>query len=368
VLDSTDGHDVAAAPPTQSTILVVDDDPLNRRLLLRGLRHQGHLTLEADSGEAALEILAKASPDVVLLDVLMPGIDGFGVLEAMKSTPALADIPVVMISSLEDREGIARCIELGAEDFLPKPADPLILKARVTSGLAKRRLAQLERRRVRDVFSRFVPESMVDELLTQTGGELRIGARALTGTVMFNDLRGFTTFAESRSAEQVIDVLNHYLTQMSDAVLDHRGTLVAYLGDGMMSVFGAPVECDDHADRAVSAAREMLGQRLPAMNRWLSQQGLETEFRLGIGINTGPLMSGNVGSPRRLEYAAIGDTTNTTARVESLTKEYGVPVLMTEAVLDALSTRPPGARFVDEVAPRGKSAAVRLWTWDAVPP
>ena len=350
-----------------TTVLVVDDDPLNRRLLLRGLRHQGHETLEADSGEAALALLESTSPDVVLLDVLMPGIDGFGVLERMKSTPSLADIPVVMISSLEDRAGIARCIELGAEDFLPKPADPLILRARVTAGLAKRRVAQLERQRVRDVFSRFVPESMVDELLTQTGGELRIGARALTGTVMFNDLRGFTTFSESRSAEQVIEVLNHYLTHMSDSVLDHRGTLVAYLGDGMMSVFGAPVESDDHADRAVAAADEMLTERLPAMNAWLAGHGLDTEFRLGIGINTGPLMSGNVGSPRRLEYAAIGDTTNTTARVESLTKKYSVPVLMTEAVLDRLSTPPPGLRFVDEVAPRGKSSPVRLWTWSTAP-
>ena len=350
-----------------STILVVDDDPLNRRLLLHGLRHQGHRTLEADCGEAALELLATVSPDVVLLDVLMPGIDGFGVLERMKATPSLASIPVVMISSLEDRAGIARCIELGAEDFLPKPADPVILKARVTSSLAKRRLAELERARVHDVFSRFVPESMVDELLAQTGGELRIGAQKLTGTVMFNDLRGFTTFAESRSAEQVIEVLNHYLTHMSDAVLDHLGTLVAYLGDGMMSVFGAPVESDDHADRAVNAATEMLGSRLPAMNAWVRGRGIDVQFRLGIGINTGPIMSGNVGSPRRLEYAAIGDTTNTTARVEALTKEYGVPVLMTQTVLDALTQAPPGLRYVDEVAPRGKSSAVRLWTWDTAP-
>jgi len=347
----------------QATILVVDDDALNRRLLVRGLHHQGHRTLEAPGGQEALDLLAIELPDVVLLDVLMPGIDGFGVLERMKQSPAYADVPVIMISSLEDREGIARCIELGAEDFLPKPADPLILRARVNAGLAKRRVNELERRRVRDVFSRFVPESLVDDLLAQTGGELRIAARQLTGTVMFNDLRGFTTFAETRSADQVIEVLNRYLTEMSDAVLDNGGTLVAFLGDGMMSVFGAPVENAIHADQAVAAANEMLTRRLPAMNDWLVAEGLHTGFNLGIGINTGPLMSGNVGSPRRLEYAAIGDTTNTTARVEGLTKEYAVPVLVTQSVVDALADPPSGLRFVDEVAPRGRTTTVRLWTW-----
>jgi len=346
-----------------ATILVVDDDALNRRLLVRGLHHQGHRTLEAAGGQEALDQLAIELPDVVLLDVLMPGIDGFGVLQQMKATPDYSDVPVIMISSLEDREGIARCIELGAEDFLPKPADPLILRARVNAGLAKRRLNQLERQRVRSVFSRFVPESLVDELLAQSGGELRIAAQQLTGTVMFNDLRGFTTFAETRSAEVVIEVLNRYLSEMSDAVLDNGGTLVAFLGDGMMSVFGAPVTNDIHADQAVAAAEEMLTRRLPSINQWLNDSGLHTGFRLGIGINTGPLMSGNVGSSRRLEYAAIGDTTNTAARVEGLTKDFQVPVLITQSVVDSLSSPPASLRFIDEVAPRGRTTLVKLWTW-----
>ena len=354
--------DEEPAAEDPATILVVDDDPLNRRLLVRGLHGEGHLTLEAADGREALAVMLEHQPDVVLLDVLMPELDGFGVLTAMRTLPRVAGTPVVMISSLEDQEAILRCIELGAEDFLPKPVDPVILRARVNAGLNKKRLMDLQKRQVRDVFARFLPEAVVDEMLADGISDPRIGARRLTGTVMFNDLRGFTTFAESQPVELVIEVLNRYLTEMSDAVLDHGGTLVAYLGDGMMSVFGAPVESDDHADRALAAARQMIGPRLQAMNAWLAGRGIAQQFRLGVGLNSGALMSGNVGSMRRLEYAAIGDTTNTASRVEGLTKEFGTPLLFTEAVVAALSEPPADLTFVAERAPRGRVGIIRLWT------
>lgn len=345
-----------------ATVLVVDDDALNRRLLGAGVRSEGHRTLEAASGEAALEVLASSPVDVVLLDILMPGLDGFGVLERMKADAALSGIPVVVVSSIEGTSDIARCIELGAEDFLPKPADRLILSARLTAALRKVQIAQMEQGRVRDVFSRFLPEAVVDQLLAEHEDDLRIGARELTCTVMFNDLRGFTTFAESRSAEEVIEVLNEYLTVMSDAVLGHGGTLVSFLGDGMMSVFGAPVESPDHADRAVAAAREMCGPRLHDLNLRLRQRGVHQGFRLGVGMASGPVMSGNVGSPRRMEYAAVGDTTNTAARVESMTKEVGLAVLMTEETVSLLARERARVTFVDERTVRGRETPVRLWT------
>ena len=358
-----------AGPPTSvdatpATILVVDDDALNRMLLAGNVRGEGHRTVEADSGEAALHLLGTTPVDVVLLDILMPGLDGFAVLDRMKSDPLLSRIPVIVVSAVEGTADIARCIELGAEDFLPKPADRLILRARLNSGLARVRLEELEERRVRDVFSRFLPETVVDQVLDEQGGDLRIGARQLTCTVMFNDLRGFTSFAESREADEVIEVLNEYLTAMSDTVLEHGGTLVTYLGDGMMSVFGAPVETADHADRALAAARDMAGPRLETFNRWLTGRGENTGFRLGVGLHSGAVMSGNVGSPRRMEYAAVGDTTNTAARVESLTKELGVPVLLTEETVGFLDRERAGVRYVDEVAVRGREGAVRLWTPD----
>jgi adenylate cyclase len=345
-----------------ATVLVVDDDALNRRLLVRALSADGHRAIEAVNGRDALDVLTRERPDVMLLDVMMPELDGFGVLTEMKTIPSVAATPVVMISSLEGQEGILRCIELGADDFLPKPADAAILRARVNAGLNKKRLHDMQRQHMHDTFARFLPESIVEQVLADNDNEPRIGARQVTGTVVFSDLRGFTTFAETHSADVVIDVLNQYLGEMSDAVLDHGGTLVAYLGDGVMSVFGAPVEADDHADRALAAALEMVGERMENLNSFIRDRGVEHEFRIGVGVNSGSLMSGNVGSARRLEYAAIGDTTNTAARVEDLTKEHGVPLLLTQQVLDHLVDPVDGVEFVAEVAPRGRIRSVRLYT------
>ena len=170
------------------------------------------------------------------------------------------------------------------------------------------------------MFSRFVPETVVDQVLARTDGDLRLGGVSLEGTVMFTDLRGFTTFAEALPPARVIECLNRYLDEMSDAILAHGGTLVSYMGDGIMAVFGAPIEQADHADRALAAAREMLDERLPTFNAWLRENELSEGFQMGIGLNSGQVMSGNVGSERRLEYTAIGDTTNTAARLEGMTK------------------------------------------------
>ncbi|MEA2468683.1 MAG: adenylate cyclase [Thermoleophilaceae bacterium] len=176
-----------------------------------------------------------------------------------------------------------------------------------------------ERQRTKLLFSRFVPENVVDQVLEQADEDLRLGGVQREGTVMFSDLRGFTSFAESLPVERVIEVLNIYLGEMSAAILDNGGTLVAYMGDGIMAVFGAPIEQPDHADRALKAAREMLGPRLKTFNDYLRAEGMGEGFRMGVGLNSGHVMSGNVGSERRLEYTAIGDTTNTAARLEGMT-------------------------------------------------
>lgn len=354
--------DILTSDRAPARVLVVDDDPFNRRLLVHALQRDGHETLEAGDGEEALRRLHDDEPDVMLLDIAMPVLDGYGVLAAMKDLPAVASTPVVVISGIEEQDAIVRCIEMGADDFLPKPADVAILRARVNAGLNKKRLHDLQREHIRVVFSRFLPEAVVEQALTSDTVASLLAARRMDGTVMFTDLRKFTTFAESHAVEQVIEVLNRYLSEVSDAVLDNGGTLVAYLGDGVMSVFGAPIESPDHADRALAAAREIIGPRLESFNRWIEEQGMLRRFEVGVGLNTGPVMSGNVGSERRLEYAAIGDTTNTAARVESLTKEVGVPLLLTQAVMDALQSEPPDLRYVDEVAPRGRTQTVRLWT------
>jgi adenylate cyclase len=224
-----------------------------------------------------------------------------------------------------------------------------------------------ERERVRDMFSRFVPEGVVDQVLARADADLRLGGRQMEVTVMFSDLRGFTSSVENMSAPDVIEVLNHYLGEMSDAILDHGGTLVSYMGDGIMAVFGAPIEQEDQADRALMAAQEMLNVRLPRFNQWMRERGLGEGYRMGIGLNTGAVMVGNVGHERRLEYTAVGDTTNTSSRIEGMTKGTPYAVLVAESTFARLSSKPPDLVYVDELEVRGREQKIKLWGLEPEP-
>jgi adenylate cyclase len=223
-------------------------------------------------------------------------------------------------------------------------------------------LGAFERERVRDVFSRFVPEPVVDEVLKNAGDDLRLGGERELVTVLFSDVRGFTTFSEARSPETVIEVLNRYLTSMTDVILKHGGTLVTFMGDGIMAVFGAPIPMDDHADRALAAAREMAGPALERFNEWLRASGHGDGFRVGIGLNSGAVMAGNVGSEKRLEFTVIGDTTNTASRIEGMTKGTPHSIYVSESTRMMLLDRDPDLVRVDELEVRGRQAKVVIWT------
>jgi adenylate cyclase len=224
-------------------------------------------------------------------------------------------------------------------------------------------LTSFERQRVHDTFSRFVPEAVVADVLERVDdGDLRFGGVRRECTVLFSDLRGFTSFAEELEPERVIEVLNHYLSEMSDAIMDQGGTLVAYMGDGIMAVFGAPIEQEDHADRALAAAREMLRVRLPRFNEWLVGEGLGEGFAMGIGINSGTVMSGQVGSERRIEYTAIGDTTNTAARLEGMTKGSGHQVFIADSTKVARRGDEVELQIVGEHEVRGRTHTITVWT------
>jgi adenylate cyclase len=223
-------------------------------------------------------------------------------------------------------------------------------------------LAAFERAQVRATFARFVPESVVDDVLERTGEDLRLGGVRRLTTVLFSDLRGFTSFSERLEPDTVIEVLNKYLGSMSDAIMDEGGTLVCYMGDGIMAVFGAPLEQPDHADRALRAAREMTGPRLADFNAWLRERGLsERGFRMGVGLNTGWVMSGNVGSERRIEYTAVGDTTNTAARLEGMTKGTEFQIFLADSTLNAMNEEPGILECFDTVEVRGRSTKLKVW-------
>ena len=221
-----------------------------------------------------------------------------------------------------------------------------------------------EKERVRDVFSRFVPETVVDQVLENADADLRLGGKEVVGTVMFSDLRGFTSSAEFMPADGVIRVLNHYLHEMSEAILAHGGTLLCYMGDGIYALFGAPIDYEDHADRALAAAREMLTERLPAFNEFMRAQGLGEGYLMGIGLNTGPVMTGNVGHARRMDYTAVGDVPNTASRIEGMTKETPYSVLLAESTVSALRNPPEDIVFFEEQAVRGRKERLKLYALD----
>ncbi len=249
-----------------------------------------------------------------------------------------------------------------ANDLMLPIAAPLI-------GLALSAVATLvvvvlseafERRRIHDLFAHFVPEAVVDQVVRNADENLRLGGEHRVATVMFSDLRGFTTYSESRPPDEVIGVLNAYLGEMTDAIMDAGGTLVSYMGDGIMAVFGAPLDQPDHADRALSAAREMLA-RLARFNVRMGTPEDPEPFLMGVGLNTGMVISGNVGSERRLEYAAIGDTTNTASRIEGMTKGTAHSVFLSDSTYDALSDKPEDVVLFGEMPVRGRAGTVRLW-------
>ena len=324
------------------SILVVDDDPINRMLFSRSLVADGHTVRTAEHGVSALELLAEARDDVVLLDIVMPEMDGIEVLEAIKADPKLRDMPVIMISGLDDYANVVRCIEAGAEDYLPKPFDPVLLRARIAAGLNKRRVTNSST----PVYATCSPGSCPSRWSTKCSSTAtKECGWAVCG---WSARRSSPTCAvsprspESTPPDRVIDVLNRFFGEMSDAMLDNGGTLVAFLGTACSPSSARRSSADDHADRALRAAREMLTERLPRFNQWLRDTSAQRRLRGSVSASSsGPLMSGNVGSERRLEYTAVGDTVNTASRLESLTKEVSHALLISDSTRELLTDDGP---------------------------
>jgi class 3 adenylate cyclase len=307
---------------------VVDDNRVNRLLLGRALEQLGHRVTFAEHGRAALEALAQRRADLILLDIEMPEMDGYQVLAALAADPGLRDIPVVMLSSIEEVDSVARCIEMGAEDYLFKPVNPVLLKARVGASLEKKRLRDQQRELVR----KFATAEVAEELLT-TG--LALGGKHVEASVMFSDIRAFTSITEALSPADTIELLNSYYTLMFDAIGGQGGIINQMLGDGLMAIFGAPLPHADHRMRSVRAALEML-DLIDGFNREQMRRG-GVEIRIGIGIASGPLIAGCTGTQQRVTYTCVGDTVNVAAHLEAHTKILGYPILIDENTRDGLA-------------------------------
>ena len=336
----------------RGVILVVDDNDINRDVLSRRLTRQGHTVATAVNGRQALELIAREKFDLILLDLMMPEMNGLQVLEHLQADPHLREIPVLMISALDEMDSVVRCIEMGAEDYLPKPFNPVLLKARVDACLEKKRLRDWQH----ELFGKFATTQVADELITHG---FSLGGKLVQATAMFSDIRSFTTIAESQTPAATIGLLNGYFAHMIDAIGKEGGIVNQMVGDGLMAIFGAPLSQTDHRDRAVRAALNML-DRINDFNRELAEQH-NPRIRIGIGIASGEVIAGFTGTEARATYTCVGDTVNLAARLESHTKVVGKPVLIDDATKLGLSEGFPIAEE-GTVQLKGKTMPVKVYS------
>jgi class 3 adenylate cyclase len=312
-------------------VLIVDDNKVNRLLLSRSVEMLGHSVTLAENGRVAMQLLNERAFDLMLLDIEMPEMDGFQVLEAIKGDPDLAELPVIVTSSVEGLDNIVRCIELGAEDYLPKPVNKTLLGARLTSSLEKKRLRDEQK----ELLDRFATSAVARDL-RESG--FAIGGRRLRVSVLFCDIRGFTALSEDQSPEATIELLNAFYALMFDAITSHGGIVSLMIGDGLMALFGAPEPLENSAQNAVNAAEEMLAM-IEGFNMERQADGAP-DIRIGIGVATGQVVAGYAGTHKRATYTCIGTTVNRAARLESHTKAAGRAVLIDTETATDLATPP----------------------------
>jgi class 3 adenylate cyclase len=365
----------------RASILVVDDDPVMRLMLTAALERDGHRVSTADDGTSALDHLRSEPVDVVLLDVVMPEMDGFAVLEHVKADADLRHIPVVMVTSMDDTGSAVRGIELGADDYLAKPVDPTLLGARIRAGLTKKRLRDLEIEHLAEVarlnaqlearveeqmgelvrtgeLKRFLPAQVAEALLA---GHLSAtdGVERRKLTLLFADMVGFTDLSDSLEPEELSEVLNEYLREMAAVAVAYRGTLSNYIGDAVMVIFGAP-ESAAEQDQAWWAIQTAFGmrERAEALSQRVRDRGIPADLRVRIGINTGRCTVGMYGSDILRAYKAIGFAANIAARLQAHADAGGVLVgFRTYALVkDRVEARP-----LEPLAVKGAARPVEAW-------
>lgn len=310
----------------EGSVLVVDDNEVNRDLLARRLQRQGHLVTVAEDGLQALELMRSEPFDLVLLDIMMPQMNGYQVLENLKADEQLRYIPVIMISAVDDIDSIVRCIELGAEDYLSKPFNPVLLKARISACLEKKRLRDQEQAYLQELneekekserlLLNILPQAIAQRLKQ---GETTIADSFSDVTVMFADLVGFTKLSTHLSPAELVELLNRIFSEF-DKLADRYGLeKIKTIGDAYMVVGGLPTPSENHAEAIASMAIDI--QAAIAKMRTKGDQPLS----IRIGINTGPVEAGVIGT-KKFTYDLWGDTVNIASRMESLGVPGGIQV------------------------------------------
>ena len=334
------------------TILVVDDEPLNIDLLTQELDILGVDTISASNGREAIDIIGERRCDLILLDIMMPGMSGYDVLQWLRDDGRLADLPVVVVSAVHDMESVVRCIELGAEDYLTKPFDPTLLKARIHAILEKKQLRDQVSQQLeitRKVFGKFVPENIAQAILD---GQGVLEPTQSVATILYADIEGFTGYVESMDSDQIVLMLNEYFSTLTKPLDRHGGILTQFQGDAVLVTFNLPVPNSDHADNAVQSALEI--QRTVGERTFAGKK-----IRTRIGIATGEVVGGSVGSGDRINYTVHGNAVNLAARLEHLNKELNTHTLVSGSTVSDL-TRNFSLASMGDVPIRGRQNPVEI--------
>jgi len=315
-----------------ASILVADDNQTNREILARFLERHQHTVTFARDGRETLDLIRERSFDLVLLDILMPEINGFQVLENMRLTGHLRHTPVIVLTGLDGVSDAVRCIEIGAEDFLSRPVHLDLLRARVDACLEKKRLRE-------QLYEQFFTPELAREIVRHPD-LLEMEGKKAEVSILFCDVRKFSTISERLGPIETISWLRDAMGVLSDSVMRHGGVLVDYTGDELMAMWGAPEYEPNHAQLACTAAIEMLALLPELDTRW--ESAVKSKTAVGIGINTGEVFVGNVGTRRKFKYGPLGNTVNLASRVQGATKYLRSEVLITGQTKAQLS---PEARL-----------------------
>jgi class 3 adenylate cyclase len=336
-IDPQDGLPAVPAAPGlafPSRILVADDSAQSRELLTRFLSREGHTVVTAANGREAIDCVQAEEFDLILLDIQMPEMNGFEVLGELRRLGTLNCTPVILISGMDEETYAVRGIELGADDFLPRPVNLKLLRARVNSSLERQRLREQE-------LAQYFTPRLARHLLRHP--EILATGRSTEVSVLFCDIVGFSRVADRIGPDHTLQWLSAVLGAMSDCVMAEDGVLVDYTGDQIMALWGAPQDQPGHADRACRCATAMM-QALPALSqKWRSVTGQETA--VSIGINTGPAFVGNIGTEQKFKFGALGNVVNIASRVQGATKFMRAGVLFTGQTRARLQTSFPSRRL-----------------------
>ena len=333
-------------------ILIVDDHLTNRLKMAMLVKRLGYESALAENGREALELLRNDAFDLVLLDIIMPEMDGYQVLELIKQDKILCDIPVIVISTLQEMDSVITCIELGAEDHLARDFDPVLFKARISACLEKKRLRDATMRQlnfIREIFGKYVPESVAETLVENKG---KLEPERTDATILFSDIDNFTGISETLPPEQVFRMLNEYYPAVIEQITRHNGVVNQFQGDAVLATFNVPLADPEHADNAVQAA---LAIQHVTENRNFAGFKLSTR----VGINSGEIIAGNIGSGERFSYTVLGDSVNLASRLEQLNKTYNSSVLISGDTVNRLKKSYP-FEALGEVNVRGKQKSVHI--------